>query len=42
MKKVLAMVLVWALGSLGALLFLKEMVKVLESESESESELDSE
>jgi hypothetical protein len=34
MKKVLAIVLVWVLGSLGALMFLKEMVKVLESESE--------
>jgi hypothetical protein len=36
MKKFLVLVLVWALGSLGALMFLKEMVKVLESESESE------
>ena len=34
MKKVLVMVLVWVLESLGALMFLKEMVKVLESESE--------
>jgi hypothetical protein len=37
MKKFLVLVLVWALGSLGALLFLKEMVKVLESESELDS-----
>jgi hypothetical protein len=36
MKKFLVLVLVWALGSLGALMFLKEMVKVLESELESE------
>ena len=38
MKKILLLVLVWAMGSLGALMFLKEMVKALESESESESE----
>jgi len=36
MKKVLVMVLVSALGSVGALLFLKEMVKVLEMDSELE------
>ncbi len=36
MKKLLLLCLVWALGSLGALMFLKEMVKVLESESDSE------
>jgi len=36
MKKVLVLVLVWALGSVGALLFLKEMVKVLEMDSELE------
>jgi hypothetical protein len=35
-KKLLLVCLVWAMGSLGALLFLKEMVKALESESESE------
>jgi hypothetical protein len=34
MKKVLVSVLVLALGSVGALLFLKEMVKALELESE--------
>jgi hypothetical protein len=32
MKKILLLVLVWAMGSLGALMFLKEMVKELESE----------
>jgi hypothetical protein len=36
MKKVLVLLLVLALGSVGALLFLREMEKVLESESESE------
>ena len=36
MKKVLVFLLVLAMGSVGALLFLKEMVKALESESESE------
>jgi len=36
MKKVLVFLLVSALGTVGALLFLKEMVKVLESELESE------
>jgi len=35
-KKLLLLFLVWALGSLGALMFLKEMVKVLELESELE------
>jgi hypothetical protein len=34
MKKVLVFLLVWAMGSLGALLFLSAMAKVLESESE--------
>ena len=38
MKKVLVSLLVLALGSLGALMFLKEMVSALESESELESE----
>ena len=36
MKKVLVLLLVSVLGTVGALLFLKEMVKVLESELESE------
>ena len=36
MKKVLVFLLVSVLGTVGALLFLKEMVKVLESELESE------
>ncbi len=36
MKKVLVLLLVSVLGTVGALLFLKEMVKVLESEWESE------
>ena len=40
MKKVLVSLLVLALGSVGALLFLKEMVKALESGFE--LELDSE
>lgn len=34
MKKLLLLILVWAMGTLGALMFLKEMVKVLESDSE--------
>jgi hypothetical protein len=34
MKKALVSLLVFVLGSVGALLFLKEMVKVLELESE--------
>jgi hypothetical protein len=38
MKKVLVSLLVLALGSVGALMFLKEMEKVLESESGLESE----
>lgn len=38
MKKVLLSVLVMALGTVGALLFLKELVKVLELESDLESE----
>jgi hypothetical protein len=38
MKKFLVLVLVWALGSLGALMFLKEMVKALESAQDLESE----
>ena len=38
MKKVLVSVLVLALGSVGALLFLKELVKVLELETDLESE----
>jgi hypothetical protein len=38
MKKALMMVLVLALGSVGALLFLREMVKALESELEWEQE----
>ena len=42
MKKVLALLLVSVLGSVGALLFLKEMVKVLELESELGWESDSE
>jgi len=33
-KKLLLLFLVWALGSLGALMFLKEMMNVLELESE--------
>ena len=40
MKKLLLLFLVWAMGTLGALLFLKEMVKVLELELESELELE--
>jgi hypothetical protein len=36
MKKVLVFLLVSVMGTVGALLFLKEMVKVLESEWESE------
>jgi hypothetical protein len=42
MKKVLVSLLVMVLGSVGALLFLKEMVKALELESGFEWELDSE
>jgi hypothetical protein len=42
MKKVLVLLLVSVLGSVGALLFLKEMVKVLELESELGWESDSE
>jgi hypothetical protein len=42
MKKVLVSLLVLALGSVGALLFLREMVKALESELEWDLELDSE
>jgi hypothetical protein len=38
MKKVLVLLLVSALGTVGALLFLKEMVKVLEMDSELEME----
>ena len=38
MKKLLLVFLVAVMGSLGALMFLKEMVKVLESELESELE----
>ncbi len=38
MKKVLVLLLVSALGTVGALLFLKEMVKVLETDSELETE----
>jgi hypothetical protein len=38
MKKVLVSLLVMALGSVGALLFLREMVKALELESELEWE----
>ena len=38
MKKVLLSLLVMALGTVGALLFLKEMVKVLELESDLELE----
>jgi len=34
MKKILVSLLVLVLGSLGALVFLKEMEKVLESETE--------
>jgi hypothetical protein len=34
MKKVLVLLLVSVLGTVGALLFLKELVSVLESESE--------
>jgi hypothetical protein len=37
-KKLLLLFLVWALGSLGALMFLKEMTKVLEMESELEKD----
>ena len=36
MKKVLVLLLVSVLGTVGALLFLKEMVKVLESDLEME------
>ena len=38
MKKVLLSVLVLALGTVGALLFLKELVRALELESDLESE----
>ena len=38
MKKVLVLLLVSVLGTVGALLFLKEMVKVLETDSELETE----
>jgi uncharacterized protein YxeA len=38
MKKVLVLLLVMALGTVGALLFLKEMVMALESESDLEQE----
>jgi len=38
MKKVLVLLLVMALGTAGALLFLKEMAQVLESESDLEME----
>ena len=38
MKKVLVLLLVSVMGTVGALLFLREMVQVLELESESESE----
>jgi hypothetical protein len=38
MKKVLVFLLVLAMGSVGALLFLKEMVKALESEMDLEQE----
>jgi hypothetical protein len=38
MKKVLVLLLVSALGTVGALLFLREMVQVLESESELEQD----
>ena len=38
MKKVLVLLLVSVLGTVGALLFLKEMVKVLETDSELEME----
>jgi hypothetical protein len=38
MKKVLLSVLVMVLGTVGALLFLKELVKVLELETDLESE----
>jgi hypothetical protein len=38
MKKVLVLLLVSALGTVGALLFLKEMVSVLELEQELEQE----
>jgi len=38
MKKVLVLLLVSVLGTVGALLFLKEMVSVLESESDLEQD----
>jgi hypothetical protein len=38
MKRVLVFLLVLAMGSVGALLFLKEMVKALESEMDLEQE----
>ncbi len=38
MKKVLVLLLVSAMGTVGALLFLKEMVKVLETDSELETD----
>ena len=38
MKKVLVFLLVLAMGSVGALLFLREMVMALESESDLEQE----
>jgi hypothetical protein len=38
LKKVLVSVLVLVLGTVGALMFLKELVKVLESESDLEME----
>ena len=38
MKKALVLLLVSVLGTVGALLFLKEMVKVLEMDSELEME----
>jgi hypothetical protein len=38
MKKVLVLLLVMAMGSVGALLFLREMVKALEMEFDWESE----
>jgi len=40
MKKVLVSLLVLALGSVGALLFLKEMEKVLEMESDLDLDLE--
>ena len=40
MKKVLVLLLVSVLGSVGALLFLKEMEKVLEMESDLDLDLE--